>query len=275
MGLLLTLLYQAFGKSNGELNMRYLAMIQARYGSSRMPGKILMSLCGKPVLQRVIERVQRSKNIDEVIVVTSVDKQNLPVLRLCADLGVQVFAGAEDDVLDRYYQMAKLVRPDYVVRVTADCPCYDWSILDRAIESMPPEANYLTDFGETLPDGLDIEIIKFSALKTAWQKANLASEREHVTQYIRKHPEEFQHKNFVCPFGDLGYLRWTLDEQEDFTLIEKIYSHFLSMGREDFLTQDILEFIGENPELSKINARYARNEGLAKSLREDKIVEQL
>ena len=101
MGLLLTLLYQAFGKSNGELNMRYLAMIQARYGSSRMPGKILMSLCGKPVLQRVIERVQRSKNIDEVIVVTSVDKQNLPVLRLCADLGVQVFAGAEDDVLDR------------------------------------------------------------------------------------------------------------------------------------------------------------------------------
>lgn len=255
--------------------MRYSAMIQARYGSSRLPGKILMNMGGKPVLQRVIERVQRSQYIDEAIVVTSVDKQNLPVLRLCADLGVQVFAGAEDDVLDRYYQMAKLIKPDYVVRVTADCPCYDWSILDQAIESMTPETDYLADFGETLPDGLDIEIIKFSALKIAWQKANLASEREHVTQYIRKHPEEFRHRNFTCPFGSLGYFRWTLDEQEDFVLIEKIYNHFLSMGREDFLTQDILEFISANPGLSKINAKYARNEGLAKSLLEDKIVERI
>lgn len=255
--------------------MKYAAMIQARCGSSRLPGKILMNVGGKPVLQWVIERVQRSKYIDEAIVVTSIDKNNLPVLRLCADLGVQVFAGAEDDVLDRYYQMAKLIKPDYVVRVTADCPCYDWSILDQAIESMSPEVDYLADFAETLPDGLDIEIIKFSALKLAWQKANLASEREHVTQYIRKRPEEFLHKNFVCPLGSLGYLRWTLDEQEDFILVEKVYDHFLSMGREDFLTQDILKFINVNPELSKINAKYARNEGLAKSLREDKIVERV
>ena len=255
--------------------MKYAAMLQARCGSSRLPGKILMNIGGKTVLQWVIERVQRSKYIDEVIVVTSIDKNNLPVLRLCADLGVQVFAGAEDDVLDRYYQMAKLIKPDYVVMVTADCPCYDWSILDQAIESMPLETDYLSDFGETLPDGLDIEIVKFSALKLAWQKANLASEREHVTQYIRKRPEKFQHKNFVCPFGDFGYLRWTLDEQEDFVFIKTIYDHFLSMGQEDFLTQDILEFINEHPELSKINAKYARNEGLEKSFREDKIMEQL
>lgn len=255
--------------------MHYAAMIQARCGSSRLPGKILMDIGGKPVLQWVIERVQRSKYIDEVIVVTSIDKNNLSVLRLCADLDVQVFAGAEDDVLDRYYQMAKLIKPDYVVRITADCPFYDWNILDQAIETMPPEADYLSDFDETLPDGLDIEIMKFSALKLAWQKANLASEREHVTQYIRKHSEEFQHKNFSCPFGNVGYLRWTLDEWEDFVLIEKIYSYFLSIGREDFLTQGILEYIKENPELSKINAKYARNEGLAKSLHEDKIVEQL
>ena len=149
--------------------MRYAAMIQARYGSSRLPGKILMDIAGKPVLQWVIERVQRSRHIEETVVVTSVNKQNLPVLRLWADLSVRVFAGSEDDVLDRYYQMAKLIQPDYIVRVTADCPCYDWSILDRAIESMPPEADYLSDFGETLPDGLDIEIIKFSALQLAWQ----------------------------------------------------------------------------------------------------------
>ena len=255
--------------------MRYAAMIQARYGSSRLPGKILMDIAGKPVLHGVLERVQRSRHLEETVVVTSVNKQNLPVLRLCADLGVRVFAGSEDDVLDRYYQMAKLIQPDYIVRVTADCPCYDWSILDRAIESMPPEADYLSDFGETLPDGLDIEIIKFSALQLAWQKAELASEREHVTQYIRKHPEEFQHKNFACPFGALGHLRWTLDEREDFVLVEAIYNHFFAIGREDFLTQDILAFISEKPDLSRINAKYARNEGLARSLREDKVVANL
>ena len=108
--------------------MRYAALIQARCGSSRLPGKILMDLCGKPVLQRVIERAQQSKYIDEVFVVTSIEQKNLSVLQLCANLDVRVFAGAEDDVLDRYYQLAKLIKPDYVVRITADCPCFDWEI---------------------------------------------------------------------------------------------------------------------------------------------------
>lgn len=253
--------------------MHYIAMIQARCGSSRLPGKILMDLGGKPVLQRVIERVQKSKYIDEVIVVTSVDKQNLPVLRLCADLGVRVFAGAEDDVLDRYYQMAKLIKPEYVVRVTADCPCYDWAFLDRAIETMTPDTDYLLDVDETLPDGLDLEIIRYEALQQSWKEANLASEREHVTQYIRKHPELFHIQNFPCPIDGISNLRWTLDEQEDYLLIQKIYDHFLTKGSEYFLTQDILKFMQENPELSRINTKYARNEGLQKSLREDKIVE--
>lgn len=234
-----------------------------------------MDLGGKPVLQRVIERVQKSKYIDEVIVVTSVDKQNLPVLRLCADLGVRVFAGAEDDVLDRYYQMAKLIKPDYVVRVTADCPCYDWTFLDQAIEAMTPETDYLLDMDETLPDGLDLEIIRFEALQRSWKEAHLASEREHVTQYIHKHPELFHIQNFTCPIKGISDLRWTLDEQEDYLLIQKIYENFLAEGNEYFLTQDILKFLQENPELSRINAKYARNEGLQKSLREDKIVEQI
>ncbi len=255
--------------------MRYAAMIQARYGSSRLPGKILMDLCGKPVLQRVIERVQKSKYMDEVIVVTSIDRQNLPVLKLCADLGIRVFTGSENDVLDRYYQMAKLIRPDYVVRITADCPCFDWTLLDQAVESMSPETDYLSDFGETLPDGLDLEIMKFTALKFAWQEARLSSEREHVTQYIRKNPEQFCHRNFSSPIEGIGHLRWTLDEKEDYTLISKIYQYFLAKGQEHFLTKDILDFLEKNPELRQINKKYARNEGLAKSLSEDKIVEQL
>lgn len=254
--------------------MKYLAMIQARYGSSRLTGKILMDLCGEPVLQRVIERVQHSRYVDETIVLTSVGRENLPVLRLCADLGVRVFAGAEDDVLDRYYQMAKLIKPDYVIRVTADCPCFDWTLLDKAIECMTPDADYLWDADETLPDGLDLEIIKYKALEQSWQEAKLMSEREHVTQYIRKHPELFSIQSFACPVEGIDHLRWTLDETEDYTLIQEIYKHFLGIGKENFLMEDILIYMRENPQLIKINAKYARNEGLAKSLREDRIVEQ-
>jgi len=250
-------------------------MVQARYGSSRLPGKILMDLGGKPVLQRVIERVRRSKYIDEVAVVTTVSKDNLPVLRLCADMDVRVFAGAEDDVLDRYYQMAKLLKPEYVIRITADCPCYDWRFLDQAIEVMTPDADYLWDAGETLPDGLDLEIVRFEALKRSWSEANLASEREHVTQYVRKHPEIFHIQDFSCPIKGLNNLRWTLDEPEDYSLIQEIYNHFLAKGNEFFLTENILNLLKEQPKLAEINSKYARNEGLQKSLREDRLVDQL
>ena len=253
--------------------MHFLGMIQARCGSSRLPGKILMDLGGKPVLQRVIERVQKSKYVDEVVVVTSVGKENLPVLRLCADLGVRVFAGAEEDVLDRFYQMAKLIRPDYAVRVTADCPCYDYKLLDRAIEQLSPDVDYLWDEKETLPDGLDLEIIKFSALQCSWKESKLTSEREHVTQYVRKHPEAFYIQNFTCPVKGIGGLRWTLDEPEDYTLLREIYRHFLAEGNEYFLMEDILQYLQEKPELSKLNAKYARNEGLKRSLQEDRNAE--
>lgn len=255
--------------------MKYAGIIQARCDSSRLPGKILMDLGGKPVLQRVIERVRRSRYVDEVFVVTSIGRENLPVLRLCAEQNVRVFAGAEDDVLDRYYQMAKLIKPEYVIRVTADCPCYDWRFLDQAIDAMKPNVDYLWDAGETLPDGLDLEIIRFDALKRSWKEARLSSEREHVTQYVHKHPELFTIQNFVCPISGISNFRWTLDEPEDYMLIKEIYQHFLERGNEYFLTEDILELLKERPELSKLNGKYARNEGLQKSLHEDRIVEQV
>lgn len=252
--------------------MKYVAMIQARYGSSRLRGKILMDLGGKPVLQRVIERVRKSKYIQEVMVVTSMDRNNLPVLRLCADLGIRVFAGAENDVLDRFYQCARLIEPDYIVRVTADCPCYDWMLLDQAIEAMKPDTDYLWDSEHTLPDGLDLEITRYTMLRQTWNDARLASEREHVTLYLRNHPEIFKCQTFTCPIEGISHLRLTLDEAEDYALLQKIYQHFLKKGREDFLIQDILEYLRENPALEKINDKYTRDEGLAKSLREDYLV---
>ena len=195
--------------------MKYLVLIQARCGSSRLPEKVMLDLCGKPDLQRVVERVQRSRYVDEVIVVTSIEKSNLPLIKLCAEMGIRVFTGSEEDVLDRYWQAAKLLNPEYVIRVTADCPLYDWRYLDMAIEQMQEDTDYMTELTETFPDGEDIEIIKLSALKEAWKEAKMASEREHVTLYIRNHSDKFHIQNLECPIPGIGEKRWTLDEEED------------------------------------------------------------
>jgi len=253
--------------------MKYVAMIQARCGSTRLPNKVLKEISGKPDLQWVIERVRRSRVMDEVMVVTSIEKSNLPLIKLCAELGVRVFAGAEEDVLERYYQAAKLLKPEYVVRITADCPLFDWRYLDMAVEQMETDTDYMAEMTESFPDGEDIEIIKYSALQKSWREAKLASEREHVTMYIKNHPEQFRIQNLECPIKGIGDKRWTLDEAKDYEFISTVYSHFISLGKEDFVTEDILEFLEKRPELEQLNARYRRNEGLLKSLANDKIIQ--
>lgn len=252
--------------------MRYLAMIQARCGSTRLPNKVLKDLCGKPALQRMIERVKKSRLVDEVMVITSIEKNNLPILRLCADLGVRVGIGSEDDVLDRFFQSAKLLSPEYVIRLTADCPCFDAELLDEAIKGMEDTADYCGMISESFADGLDFEIMRFSALEKAWREAEHSFEREHVTQYIIRHPELFQIQNVESPIGYFGNHRWTVDEPEDFELVTKIYEHFVWLGKEEFGYQDILTFLEENPELMNINKQYTRNEGLKKSIVEDHIM---
>lgn len=252
--------------------MKYLAMIQARCGSTRLPNKVLMDLCGKPVLQRMIERVQLSRRIDEVMVVTSIEINNLAILKLCSQIGVRIGIGAEDDVLDRFYQTAKLLDPEYVIRLTADCPCFDGGLLDLAIENMGEDVDYCGMVSESFADGLDLEIIKFSALEQAWREARHSFEREHVTQYIVRHPELFKIQNFESPIGYFGNHRWTVDEPEDFEVVDRIYRHFIETDNDEFNYQDILDFLERNPEIEKINAKFTRNEGLAKSIREDHIV---
>lgn len=251
--------------------MDYLVLIQARCGSTRFPNKVLADLAGKPELQWVIERVRRSKMIDEVMVITSIEKNNLPLIRLCAELDTRIFIGSENDVLDRYYQAARLLNPKYVIRITADCPMFDWRYLDLAVTQMNEESDYLADFHETFPDGLDIEVMKYDALCKAWEDARMASEREHVTQYIRKHPEIFILQDFQCPIPQIGDKRWTLDEDKDYEMIDKVYNYFLKNRKEDFVTEDVLAYLGKNPEIEMINAGIGRNEGLQKSLQNDYI----
>lgn len=252
--------------------MKYLAMIQARCGSSRLPNKVLRDLCGKPALQQMIERVRRSKSIDEVMVITSISMENLPILGLCSQIGVRCGVGSEDDVLDRFYQNARLLSPDYVIRLTGDCPCIDPGLLDLAIEQMLPDADYCAMISESFADGLDLEIIKYEALCRAWRESNSTAEREHVTQYLIKHPELFKHQDFVSPVGYFGDHRWTVDEPEDFAVVEQIYKHFFSIGKTCFDYRDILEYLNANPEIRRINEKFQRNEGLVKSYLEDKTI---
>ena len=229
--------------------MKYLVLIQARCGSTRFPNKVLADLCGKTDLQWVIERVKRSKLVDEVMVITSIEKNNIPLIKLCAELNTRVFVGSEDDVLDRYYQAAKLIEPEYVIRITADCPMFDWRYLDMAIERLDENTDYLSGITESFPDGLDIEIIRYSVLVESWKEAELKSEREHVTQFIRKHPERYKLKNLECPIKDIGKKRWTLDEDRDYKMISQVYKYFISIGKEDFVTEQVLEYLKEHPEI--------------------------
>ena len=253
--------------------MKFLAMIQARCGSTRLPNKVLMNLAGKSALQRTIERVSQSNYVEEVIVVTSIEKDNLQIVKLCCELGIRVFVGSENDVLDRFYQAAKLLNPEYLIRVTADCPLYDARLLDHAIEQLESNTDYAGQFGiETYADGLDIEITKFSALEKSWYEAKLQSEREHVTQYIRKHPDLFCLKEIRCPIPNLKDERWTLDEKEDYLVIKAIYDYFSEIGNNNPTSVQVLNFLNENEEIHRYNKKFARNEGLMKSLQCDSLI---
>ena len=166
--------------------MKYLAIIQARMNSTRLPGKVNFKINRIPILEHVINRVSRSKLIDEIVVATSLRKDNLPIINLCSNIGVLVYAGSEEDVLDRYYQVASILSAENIVRITADCPLHDPIVIDKIIQQhVESSADYTSNvMPATYPDGLDVEVLKINTLKVAWEKAKLKSDREHVTPYI-------------------------------------------------------------------------------------------
>ena len=250
--------------------MKFLVIIQARCGATRLPNKVLKTIQDKTCLELMLSRVSKSKMIDEIIVATTINKEDVKIANLVTSLGYRVFVGSSGDVLDRYYQCAKLIKPEYVIRLTADCPLFDYRVLDEAINELKPETDYLSELSETFPDGQDIEIMKYSVLEEAWENADMMSEREHVTLYIRNHKEKYNLQDFVCKIGNLHDERWTLDEQNDFELITKVYEHFLP--NMDFAMKEVYEYLQLNPDIRMLNNSIERNEGLKKSLVNDKIV---
>lgn len=248
-----------------------LLIIQARTGSSRLPNKVMKELCRKPILQHVIERCSRASRVDKVIVATTIAKNDDKIENLCRSLNIYCFRGSEDDVLDRYYQAAIPYHPVNVIRVTSDCPIIDHRIIDKIIEiHVNGQYDYTSNtLEETYPDGLDTEVFTMKALEEAWTKADLASEREHVTPYI-KFKGDFNRKS-VTRAPSLKEKRWTVDTDADYEFILRIYDALYEEDA-DFGMKDVLDYIQKYPELEKINSGIIRNEGYIKSINNDKVV---
>lgn len=246
-----------------------LAILQARFSSSRLPGKVLKPMLDKPMLLHQIERIQRSKMIDQLVVATSTDASDDGIEQMCLAHNIAVFRGDLDNVLDRFYQCVKLYNPSHIVRLTGDCPLTDWQIIDQTIEHhLEGDYDYTNNCVKpAFPDGLDVEIITHSTLKNAWNNATLPSEKEHVTYYINQRKDKFKIGGFHHT-KDLLHLRWTVDEPEDFVFVEKIYQ-YLYDNNPFFLMGDILKLLNEHPELLEVNSHFETNEGMEKSLRED------
>lgn len=248
------------------------AIIQARMGSTRLPGKVMMDLCGSPVIEHVVKRINESKLIDKIIIATSEDKNNQPIIEFCKNNNIGYFVGSEEDVLDRYYQTAidnNVKDEDIIIRITSDCPLIDPSVVDKVIEEHIHYKNdYTTNVIDcTYPDGLDCEVFNFNVLKDTWINANLSSQREHVTLYIRDNPKKFKLGNVKNDI-DLSSLRWTLDEKEDFIFINEVYNNLFNT-ESIFTMDDVVQLLKKKPELLDINSKFTRNEGLMKSLNED------
>jgi len=252
--------------------MKTIAIIQVRVGSTRLPKKVLLDLSGKTVIQRVIERVLAAQKVDQVVVATTINKEDLVLVKLCAEIGVSVFCGAEEDVLDRFYQAARLFKADQIVRITADCPLIDPKVIDAIVQRHLQAGNDYTSntLIETFPDGEDVEVMTSAALKKAWQEAKLSSEREHVTPYIKKNNTLFKIENYFNN-DDLSAKRWTIDNSEDYEFIGRIYAA-LGGKKKIFGMADILKHLQSNQGLEKLNHHIKRNEGYVKSLKEDREV---
>ena len=204
------------------------AIVQARMGSTRLPGKVLADIAGRPMLWHVVKRVRRAITLQQVIVATSTATADDAVAAFCRAHEIECYRGSENDVLDRYYRAAQSFGAEIVVRVTGDCPLIDAEVIDDVIRVfLADQCDYASNtLRITYPDGLDTEVFSFAALEKAWRQARLASEREHVTPYLRD-SERFrvasvEHRGE----GDIGRLRWTVDEPCDLAFVRALYEHF-------------------------------------------------
>ncbi|MDC0336042.1 glycosyltransferase family protein [Pseudodesulfovibrio sp.] len=241
------------------------AILQARMSSRRLPGKVLMEVLGRPLLAYEIERLQRCSSLRDIVLATSDQPQDEPVATLGKQLGVKVFRGSEDDVLDRYYWAAKDCDAEHVMRVTGDCPLIEPGICELAVDTyFKMNADYLCT-SPRFAEGLDCEIISMSALETAWKEAAAPSEREHVTLFVRNRPDRHAMVELDNDSDDSAY-RVTVDDPEDFEVVKAVMKALIPAHGSSFGWQHTKTFLDTHPNIMAMNAEIVRNEGLAVSL---------
>lgn len=241
--------------------MKILTVIQARMSSTRLPGKVLLPLLGKPLLIRMIERVRSATLTGILIVATSTNSDDDQIYELCNEYNIQCFRGHLTDLLDRHYQVGKKFGADAVVKIPSDCPLIDPKIIDKVL-------NYYIDNSDkydfvsnlhpaTYPDGNDVEVMSFNALERAWKEATRPLEREHTTPYLWENPDKFKIGNVVWESGfDYSTThRWTIDFEEDYQFIIKVYEE-LYPNNPNFGLYDILILLKDKPEIADINKKY-------------------
>lgn len=237
--------------------MKVVAIVQARMGSSRLPGKVLQDLEGETMLGRVVQRLRRSSLINEILVATTDGPADDAIVKVCRRCEVQVFRGDENDVLDRYFRAAQLTKAEAIVRITADCPLIDPEVTDKTIRAFLDESpDYASNcMVRTYPRGLDTEVIALRALERAWRIASKPHERTHVTPYIVEHPAEFKLVS-VTGAEDFSSHRWTVDTPEDLAFVRAIYARLTD--KVEFRGPDVLDLLEREPELLEINRSVAQ-----------------
>lgn len=239
--------------------MKVVAIVQARMGSTRLPNKVMKPIGGVPMIELLLSRLSKARELDQIVVATSVDERNQPLAEHVRKLGYACEQGCENDVLDRYVQAARTQQADVVVRITGDCPLVDPALVDDAIRRFKAASvDYFSNVDPpTYPDGLDIEVFSFKALERASEETRKPFDREHVTPYLREagrfRAASMQHRE------DLSALRWTVDEPSDFAVIERVFQHFSPST--DFTWGEVLELQRQQPGVFDTNQHLIRNEG--------------
>jgi spore coat polysaccharide biosynthesis protein SpsF len=248
--------------------MKISAIIQARMNSTRLPGKVLLEVLERPLLGYLVERLQQTTCLDQIVLATTVNPEDDQIALWAESQEVQLFRGDEDDVLDRYYSAAKLFGAQHIMRVTADCPLFNPDVANLVAREYENLSVDYAGTGPSFAEGLDCEIFSFQALEKSWQEAKLISEREHVTLFIRNHPELFKKAMLDNDRDDSKY-RITVDNQEDFWVVKAVIENLYGKPDKIFTIQAIKHFLDQHPEIFRLNSHIVRNEGYLKSLQAD------
>jgi spore coat polysaccharide biosynthesis protein SpsF len=235
------------------------AIIQARMASKRLPGKVLKKVLGKPLLFYQMEQLKGVRRIEKVIIATSTSRQDDPIAKWCESESVAYFRGSENDVLERFYQTALQYKVDPIVRLTGDCPLIDPAAVEMAIESLVSDRYDYAYLGLTFAEGICCDIVSFQALETVYKKAELESEREHVTPFIHHHPEMFKIKALENETDDSKY-RFVVDRPEDFEVVKAIIEALYHKSSVPIRANDIKRFLDDNPSVFQKNRNIIRNE---------------